>query len=62
MNKWQIICPVAAMLVGVMAMAVVATRTQHRGVIIAASSSIGHDLITDTNSAHLVRLGSHLRA
>jgi hypothetical protein len=62
MNKWQIICPVAAMLVGVMVMAVVATRTQHRGIIVAASSSIGHDLITTTNSARLVRVSPFLRA
>jgi hypothetical protein len=62
MNKWQIICPVAALLVVGMVMAVVATRGQRRGIIIAASSSIGHDLITVTNSSHLVRLGPHLRA
>ena len=62
MNKWQIICPVATMLVVGMVMAVVATRGQYRRIIIAASSSIGHDLITVTNSSRLVRLGPHLRA
>jgi hypothetical protein len=61
MNKWQIICPVAALLVFGMVMAVVATRGQHRGIIIAASSSIGHDLITVTNSSRLFRLRPHLR-
>jgi hypothetical protein len=62
MNKWQIICPIAALLVVGMVMAVVATRTQHRGIIIAASSSIGHDLITATNSSHLVRVNPFLRS
>ena len=62
MNKWQIICPIAAMLVFGTVMAVVATRAQHRGIIIAASSTIGHDLITATNSAHLQRVNPYLAA
>ena len=61
MNKWQIICPVAAILVGGMVMAVVGVKAQHRGIIVAASRSIGHDLITDTNSARLARINPFLR-
>ena len=62
MNKWQIICPVAALLVGGMVAGFVAVRGQHRGVIVAASSSIGRDLISTTNSTHLVRVNPYLRA
>jgi hypothetical protein len=61
MNKWQIICPVVALLIAGTVAVNVAARSQHRGVIIAASSSLGHDLITETNSARLVRMSPFLR-
>ena len=62
MNKWQIICPVAALIVAGMVVAVVAVKAQRRGIIIAASSSIGHDLITATNSSRLVYVSPYLKA
>ncbi len=62
MNKWQIICPIVALLVGGIIAVNVAARSHRRGVVIAASSSLGHDLITGTNSARLVRVSPFLRA
>jgi hypothetical protein len=62
MNKWQIICPVAALLVAGMVAGIIVVRDQHRGVIIAASRSLGSDLVAATNSSRLVRLSPHLRA
>ena len=35
-------------------------KQEHRSFIVVASRSIGHDLITSTNSSHLVRLGPDL--
>jgi hypothetical protein len=62
MNKWQLICPVVAMLAFGMVVAIVATRSQHRAVIQAASLSIGQDLIQTTNSTRLLRVGPQLQA
>jgi hypothetical protein len=61
MNKWQIVCPVLAMLVFVMVVAVIAQRRMRRGVLTTQSLIIGHDLITATNSPHLARLSPFLR-
>jgi hypothetical protein len=61
MNRWQIICPVAALLVaGVVAGAIV-IRKQHRVVVSMDSRALGSDLITVTNSPRLVRLSPFLR-
>src|SRR4051812_24955130 len=62
MNKWQIICPVAAMLIAALVFGIIAVRGQHRGFISVASRSIGGDLIASTNSSHLVRIGPDLQA
>jgi hypothetical protein len=62
MNKWQIICPVAALLVGGMIALIVAAKGQHRTVITGASLSIANDLITTTNSTRLVRVSPYLTA
>jgi hypothetical protein len=62
MNKWQIICPVAAMLIAALVFGIIAVRGQHRGFISVASRSIGGDLIASTNSSHLVRIGPNLQA
>ena len=61
MNKWQIICPVVAMLIAGLVVGVIALRGQHRGFINVASRAIGSDLIASTNSPHLVRVGPGLR-
>jgi hypothetical protein len=61
-NKWQIICPVVALLIVGLVFGVIAIRGQHRGFIGVASRSIGGDLIASTNSSHLVRIGPDLQA
>jgi hypothetical protein len=61
MNKWQIICPMVALLVVGLAFGFIALRGQHRGFISVASRSIGDDLIASTNSSHLVRIGPDLK-
>jgi len=62
MNKWQIICPVVAILVVGLVLGMVAMRAEHRGFIIVASRSIGGELIASTNSSHLVRIGPDLQS
>ncbi len=62
MNKWQIICPVAAMLLFGLAFGSVALKGQHRGYIQVATRSIGGDLIRSTNAAQLVHIGPDLHA
>jgi hypothetical protein len=62
MNKWQITCPVVALLIGGVVMIAVVVKRQHRAVITAASRTIGAELISATNSSHLVRMSPYLRA
>lgn len=62
MNKWQIICPVVAMLLFSLVLAFIALRGQHRGYVRVATRSIGSELIASTNSTHLVHIGSDLQA
>jgi hypothetical protein len=62
MNKWQIICPVAALLVAAVVMGVVARRGQHRDIVQMASRSLGAELISATNSPRLVRMSPFLKA
>ena len=62
MNRWQIICPLTAVLVFGMVMVVVATKARHRAVITGASLAIANDLITATNSPHVLRVNPYLAA
>ncbi len=62
MNKWQIICPVVALVLAAMVIAVITGRGHHRAFISAASHAVGHDLIASTNSARLVRIGPDLQS
>ncbi len=62
MNKWQIICPVAALLVAGVVVGVIAMRSQHHGVIYVASRRAGMDLVSATNSTRLVRISPFLKA
>jgi len=62
MNKWQIICAVAILLAAAMLAPFVVKRSQQRGVISAASRSLGVELIASTNSSRLVRMSPYLRA
>jgi hypothetical protein len=61
MNKWQIICPVVAMIIAVMTIGVITGGSERRSFIGMASRSIGQDLIHATNSSHLVRVGPDLQ-
>ena len=54
MNKWQIICPLTAIVVALGAVAVMHGRSNQRYFIQAATASIGADLIKGTNSPILV--------
>ena len=54
MNKWQIICPLVAMLLALLVFGVIQGSKEHRYFIRGATASIGNDLITDTNSSALV--------
>jgi hypothetical protein len=62
MNKWKIIGAIAALLIAGLVALTVAVKSQHRGVITAASRSIASDLIAATNSSHLVHMSPFLRA
>jgi hypothetical protein len=50
------------MLVVGLAFGIVVVKGQRRGFISVASRSIGEDLITSTNSSHVVRIGPGLQA
>jgi hypothetical protein len=62
MNKWQIICPVVALLIAMLTIGIIHERGEHRGFIRVASHSIGDGLIAATNSSHLVRVSPELQA
>ena len=50
MNKWQIICPIAAMLLFVLALDFLFHRNIERVSYLIEASFVGRDLITTTNS------------
>ena len=62
MNKWQIICPLFALMIVGMTIATIHESGEHRSFINVASHSIGGDLVAATNSPHLVRISPELRA
>lgn len=62
MNKWQIICPVVALLLAATVFAVISGRSHRRAFVSAASQAVGRDLIASTNSARLVGINSDLQA
>lgn len=57
MNKWQIICPLAAMAIAVVILAWAQGNAHHRYYLTAQTKQIGLDLLKTTNSPQLVRLG-----
>ena len=61
MNKWQIICPVVALLIAGFIFAIITSRNHRNYFISVMSRSIGGDLIESTNSAHLVSIGPRLQ-
>jgi hypothetical protein len=62
MNKWQIICPLIALVIVGMTFATIHESGEHRSFINVASHSIGSDLVATTNSLHLIRIDPNLRA
>src|SRR6266496_176133 len=62
MNKSQIICPVVAMMLTAFVFGLFGIRGQRRAAILVASYSIGRELITSTNSSHLVSVGPEMQA
>ncbi|HWQ90388.1 MAG TPA: hypothetical protein VN673_01865 [Clostridia bacterium] len=61
MNKWQIICPLLAMLIVAVVFAVISGREHHRYYVYAHSRLIGEDLATATNSPHLSQIDADLQ-
>ena len=58
MNKWQIICPLVAMAVVAVIIAIMSGRNHHRHFVSAHTWMIGQELIATTNSARLVQIES----
>ena len=62
MNKWQIICPVVAIAVVAVVMALNHARKGRDYFILMATYSVGRDIVATTNSSHLIRIGPELHA
>ncbi len=60
-NKRQIICPVVAISLGGVVLALVNGRSHHRYHVYAQTRMIGEELSTTTNSPRLVRIGAELQ-
>ena len=61
MNKWQIICPLAAIAIVATVFAVVSGSNHHRYYVYAQTRMIGQELIATTNSTRLVQIGPGLQ-
>ena len=64
MNKWQVLCPLAAIAIAAVVFAVFAVvsgSNHHRYYVQAQTRMMGRELIATTNSARLVQLGPGLR-
>jgi hypothetical protein len=62
MNKWQIICPLAAIGLVVLTLGVIHERSERRGFMLVATSSVAEDLVHITNSEHLATIEPKLHA
>lgn len=62
MNKWQIICPVFAILLVVIVGGVIHELGEQRHYTAMATDSIGRDLTSTTNSPHLAGIDPELHA
>jgi hypothetical protein len=60
-NKWQIICPLAAIALVVIVFAMVSGANHRRYDVQAQTRMIGQELIATTNSTRLVQVGSGLQ-
>jgi hypothetical protein len=61
-RKWEIICPVAAILLTAVIFAVIHFRNEQRGLRLMMAQQIGEDLIASKDSKFVVRVGDGLRA
>ena len=61
MNKWQIICPVTALLLVGLGFGIQEKRRARNVLISVTAHSIGRELIATTNSTHLFRIGPGLQ-
>ncbi len=61
MNKWQIICPLAAFAIVAVVFAMVSGSKHHRYYVQAQTHMLGQELIATTNSSRLGRLDSGLQ-
>ncbi len=62
MNKWQIICPLAAMGLVVLTLGVIHERSEQRRFMLVATSSVAWDLVHMTNSELLATIEPKLHA
>jgi hypothetical protein len=64
MNKWQIICPLVAMLAVLVVFGAIGVRNRSRdyqSYAVGMAGSIGDELIRSTNSEHLSKIGAPLQ-
>ena len=61
MNKWQIILPIVAFAVIILAMGISHERGERDYAIRLLTASVGHELIASTNSSHLTGIGPDLQ-
>jgi hypothetical protein len=61
MNRWQIICPVIALVVFVFVLGILHERSEHRGFTLERTHQIGRELIASTNSPNLDNCNPEMR-
>ncbi len=62
MNRWQIVCPAVVICVVAASLVFIQGLRNRVAHLVAASHAIGQDLIAETNSARLVKVGPNLHA
>lgn len=62
MNKWQIICPVVAIVILAFAVGFNRSRNDRNYFLQTATHSVGRDIIATTNSSRLVKVGPTLQS
>lgn len=61
MNKWQLICPLTVLLLGISILAVVQGRKNYHAFVLSHGMMIGNELIATTNSSHAAHVGERLK-
>jgi|ERR1022692_3872465 hypothetical protein len=62
MNKWQLICPVTAIVIVVLVVGLIHERNEQRRFKLVVTGSIAWDLVHSTNSVHLAIVEPELLA